>query len=74
MAIVYTSHGVDFVQGYCHKALIDRWGIYCHDPFRRASDAALTRCWAEPAKKGLFLYRPTRLEIVREQEWMRQAM
>lgn len=71
MAIIFTIHGVGFVQAYCRKAMIDRWGLYCHDPFRRASDAALTRCWAESLKKGLFIYRPTTLEIVREQEWMK---
>ena len=71
MVISYRCHGVEFILGYCRKAMIDRWGTYCADPFQRASDAALTRSWAEPAKKSLFLFRPTRLEIVPEQEWMR---
>ena len=73
MAIIYSSCGVDFVQAYCRKAMIDRWGMFCADPFRRASDAALTRSWAEPIGRSLFLFRPTRFEIVPEREWMRQA-
>jgi len=73
MAITFECHGVQFVHGYCRMAIIDLWGLYCHDPFQRASDSALSRCWAEPSKKGLFIYQPTRLEIVREQEWMLQA-
>lgn len=73
MAIIYSSHGVDFVQGYCRNAMIDRWGMFCEDPFRLASDAALTCSWAEPIGRSLFLFRPTRLEIMPEREWMRQA-
>lgn len=71
MAIIFACCGVEFIQGYCRKAMIDRWGLYCADPFLRASDAGLVRFWAEPVRRGLFLFRPTRLEIVPEQEWMR---
>jgi len=73
LAIIYICHGVGFISGYCRKAMIDPWGVYCHAPFQRASDATLTRAWAEPLKKdGIFLFRPTRLEIVTEQPWMMQ--
>jgi hypothetical protein len=71
MVISYHCHGIEFVLGYCRRVTIDRWGVYIHDPFRRASDAAFTRSWAEPGLKGMFLFRPTRLEIVKEEEWMR---
>lgn len=71
MAILHTIQGVEFIQAYCRKALIDQWGIYCDDPFQRASDSTLTRSWAEPMRKGLLYFRPTRLEIMPEQEWMR---
>lgn len=71
LAIIYACHGVDFVQGYCRKALIDQWSMQCIDPFLRGGDSTLTRAWAIPLKRRLFLYRPTRLELVAEQEWMR---
>lgn len=73
MAITATYGGTEFILGYCRRAMIDRWGMYCDNPFRRASDAALRRCWAEPFQRGMFIFRPARLEIVREQEWMRQT-
>lgn len=73
MVICYGCQGIEFVLGYCRRVTIDRWGVYIHDPFRRSSDAALTRSWAEPYGKGQFLFRPTRLEIVKEQEWMRSS-
>lgn len=72
LAIIHISHGVEFVQAYCRRALYDNWGLYCHEPFRRACDAGLTQTWAEPMPQGLFIFRPTRIEIVREQDWMRQ--
>lgn len=73
MAIVYTSHGCEFIQGYCRKAMIDRWGLYCDEVFFRASNATLTRFWAEPRPRGLFVFRPTRLEFTPEQMWMRNG-
>jgi hypothetical protein len=54
--------------------MIDPWGLYCDQPFRRASNTTLNRSWAESSKKGWFLFRPARLEIVKEQEWMRLGM
>ena len=73
LAIIYECHGVEFVQGYCRKALIDKWGLQCFDPFKRAQDPALTRAWMYPLKKDLHFFRPTRLELVAEQEWMRNG-
>jgi len=70
MAISYQCHGAEFIMGYCRKVTMDRWGVYVHDPFTRASDATLSRSWAEPCQKGLFLFRPTRLEIIKAQDWM----
>jgi hypothetical protein len=71
MVIIYQCHGIEFVLGYCRRVTIDRWGVFIHDPFRRASNADLSRSWAELRHKGLFLFRPTRLEIIPEQNWMR---
>jgi len=73
MVIVVSCGGVDFVHAHCRKAMIDRWGVYCGDPFRRASNAALTSTWAEPIPRGLFIFRPIRLEIVPEQDWMQRT-
>ncbi len=73
LAITVHYGGAEFIHGHCRRAMIDRWGMYCADPFRRASDAALTRYWAEPLTRGMFIFRPCRLEIVTEQEWMRQT-
>jgi hypothetical protein len=73
LAITVNYGGTEFIVGHCRRAMIDRWGMCCDNPFRRASDAALSRNWAEHLKKGMFIFRPARLEIVREQEWMRQT-
>ena len=71
MEVIYTSHGCEFIQGYCRMAIMDRWGMYCDDMFVRGSDSAFTRFWAEPRIKGLFIFKPTRLEFVSEEPWMR---
>lgn len=73
MAIVVSCGGIDFIHGYCRKAMIDPWGVYCGDPFRRVSNAALTNAWAEPESEELFFFRPIRLVIVPEQDWMRRV-
>lgn len=73
MAIIIACHGVEFILGYCRNALYDKWGLYCGDVFIRHSDAAITRSWAVAMKKGLSLFRPTRLEFVTEQEWMKRS-
>jgi hypothetical protein len=71
LAVIVYHRRVGFVHSYCRKALMDRWGIYCDAPFRRMSNAACTRSWAEPLKNGLFVFRAATLEIIAEQEWMR---
>jgi hypothetical protein len=67
------THGkAEFIVGYCRKALADRWGICCFEPFKRASDPGLTRTWAEHSPTGLFIFRGVRLHLTREEEWMRR--
>lgn len=73
MAIIFSCHGVEFVLGYCRQALFDKWGLCCGGVFMRESDAALTRSWPVVLKGGLFFFRPVRLELVKEQDWMRQT-
>jgi len=71
MEIVIKCGGIEFIDGYCRRAMIDRWGLYCVDPFRRASDGALTRSWPMHHKEGRWIYRPASLEIMKEEKWMR---
>jgi hypothetical protein len=73
MAIIIACHGVEFVVGYCRNALYDKWGLYCGDVFLRESDHTLSRSWALALNRGLFFFKPTRLDLVREQEWMRRS-
>jgi hypothetical protein len=64
-------HGsVEFVVGYCRKAIADRWGLCCFDSFKRVSDQGLTRSWAEPCPDGLLFFRAAHLRLTREEEWM----
>jgi hypothetical protein len=72
MAIIIACYGVEFVMGYCRIALYDKWGLYCGDVFLRESGPALIRSWARPLNRDLFFFKPTRLELVTEQEWMRK--
>lgn len=70
LALVVYYGRVGFVHSYCRRAIMDRWGIYCDSPYRRMSDPANTHSYAEPLKKGLFVFRAASLEIVPEQDWM----
>jgi len=67
------THGKsEFVVGYCRKAIADRWGVYCLEPFRRVSDLALTRSWAEHCPSAVFIFRAVRFQLTQEEEWMRR--
>lgn len=70
LTIIEVYGNAELVVGYCRKALADRWGVYCYDPFRRASDPCLTRSWAEPDPAGMFIFRGVRFHLTREEEWM----
>lgn len=70
-AIIVTYSGVEFLRGYCRKALIDKWGIHCFAPFVQGSDPTFSRTWAVPMNKDLILFRKTSLELVPERDWMR---
>ena len=59
--------------GYCRKALADRWGIYCQDPFLHVSSPDCRRSWAEHSPGGWFLFHAVCLNPVREEEWMKQS-
>lgn len=71
---ILERHGnVEFVVGFCRKALADRWGICCIEPFRRVSDPGLTRTWAVRSSTALQFFRSARLRLIREQEWMQRT-
>ena len=70
LTIIEVHGNADLVVGYCRKAIADRWGVYCYDPFRRASDLCLTRSWAEEYPDGMHLFRGVRFHLAREEEWM----
>jgi hypothetical protein len=72
LALVVYHGRIGFVHSYCRRAMMDRWGIYCDAPFRRMSDPACSMSYAEPLQTGLFVFRAASLEIIREQDWMRQ--
>ena len=73
LAIIVTCGGVEFLRGYCRKALIDKWGIHCYEPFTRGSDSGFTKAWAIPMDKDLIMFKKTILELVSEQDWMRRS-
>lgn len=60
----------EFMIGYCRKALADRWGLYCDNPFRRVFGPDLNYSWAEHLPGGLFIYRDVRIHLMRDEPWM----
>ena len=72
-AIIVTCGGVEFLRGYCRKALIDKWGIHCYEPFVMGSDSTFTHSWATPMGKDLILFKKTTLDLVPERDWMRRS-
>jgi len=73
LEITETHGNCEFVVGYCRKALADRWGVCCLEPFKRASDPALTRSWAKHCPTGMFIFRAVHFHIVSEEEWMQRS-
>ncbi len=70
LAIIESCGGVEFIRGYCRVALFDQWGLWCGEVFIRCNNADLTRSWACPVPGECHIFRPTRLELVAEEEWM----
>jgi len=60
----------EFIICYCRSAIVEKWGCYCFESFRRASDICFTRCWAEPTESDLMIYRAVTVYLVAEEEWM----
>jgi hypothetical protein len=61
---------VEFVIAWCRAAIVERWGCYSIDPFRRVSSSDLRRSWAEPLESELMIYRAVTVYLVPEEPWM----
>lgn len=70
LAVTIKLGKTEFVLAYCRKAIADKWGVYCHRPFRRASNPGLTRSWAQCYSGGMFVFREVRFHLTREEKWM----
>lgn len=72
LAITEVFGQAEFIVGYCRAAIVDAWGVCCIQPFRRVSDAGITRSWAEPGNTELVIFRRVRLHLTQEENWMRR--
>jgi len=63
----------EFILCYCKSAIVEKWGCYCFECFRRVSDPGFTRCWAERTDSDLMIFHSTTVYLVTEEPWMRQS-
>ena len=71
LMLTQTFGPIELVMGYCRAAVIDRWAIRCISPFRQASDLACSRSWAEPVNPERTIHHAARLQLTKEEPWMR---
>ena len=71
LRIIGECNSGEFIVGYCREAIADRWGVYCENPFRRVPDISGRIFWAEYHPEGWFIYKEVRIQLVREEEWMK---
>jgi hypothetical protein len=62
--------GVEIDTYYTRMAVIDYWGMRVVNPFRRSSYRSLGRDYADYLPEDLFVFRPARLQMIPEEEWM----
>lgn len=60
----------EFVIGYARSAIVEKWGCYCFNSFRRVSDVSLQRSWAEPNESDLMIFRSVSIYLTKEEPWM----
>jgi len=72
LLVTQTFGKAEFIICYCKSAIIEKWGCYCFDSFRRAYDPGFTCCWAEPTDSDLMIYHSVTVYLVFEEEWMRR--
>jgi len=63
----------EFIICYARSAIVDKWGCYCFESFRRVSDLGFTRCWAERTDSDLMIFHSVTVYVVPEEEWMRRC-
>ena len=68
ISVVIGGHA--FIWGYSRMLQIDPWGLCVTNAFRRCSAPNLSNSWAECFAPMAWLYRPTVIQLIREQPWM----
>lgn len=63
--------GHAFIWGYSRMLQIDPWGLGVTNAFRRRSAPSLSSSWAERFAAEAWIYRPTVIQLITEQDWMR---
>lgn len=64
---------IEFVVGYARSAIVEKWGCYCFNSFKRVSDPALERSWAQPHVADLMIFRAVSVYLVKEEAWMARS-
>jgi hypothetical protein len=62
--------GVEIGTYYTRMAVIDYWGMRVVNPFKSSSYRSLGREFAGYLSRDLFVFRPARLQMIPEEEWM----
>ena len=70
LLLTQSYRGIEFVVGYARSAIVEKWGCYCFKSFKRVSDSALQRSWAQPHEADLMIYRAVSVYLVEEEPWM----
>jgi hypothetical protein len=68
------SVGVEIGTYYSRMVVIDYWGMRVVNPFRRSSYKSLGHEFADYLPKDLFVFRPARLQMIPEEQWMRREL
>lgn len=63
--------GRAFIWCYSRMLQIDPWGLGVTNAFRRRSTPGLVSAWAECFAAEAWIYRPTVIQLIPEQDWMR---
>ena len=63
----------EFILCYCKSAIVEKWGCYCFESFRRASDLGFSRSWAERTDSDLMIFHSATVYLVAEEQWMRRC-
>ena len=73
LEIIEECHGISLTMGYCREAIADRWGVFCENPFICVSDSSGKNGRAKYHPEGWSIYKAVRIDLVREEHWMKVA-